>query len=68
MTPTDRLRSALRDLPLLEAQAVRLAYGMSRDHPYEHSVSEIARRMGVSTGKAHELLEAGLHTLKLRLR
>ena|GEM_PF-5710153 len=56
----------LRKLPVLEAAAVRLAFGLSPDRPYPHTDAEIARRLEITEVKARMLREAGIHKLKLK--
>ena len=57
---------ALRNLPALEAAAVRMAYGLVSERPYQHTDREIGLRLEVTTGQARMLREAGLYKLMLR--
>ena len=57
---------ALRTIPVLEAAAVRMAWGLVSERPYKHTDEEIARRLDVSAVKARMLREAGLHRLMLK--
>ena len=63
---SDTLRLALNDLPFLENAALRMRFGLVEERPYEHRNSEIARRLDITVSQANQIVEAGLHRLKIR--